>query len=400
MWRTSPGRQQPQPVNAMKKLCIFALLLTLCACAKVDPSLTDQTKVYTDMPVRKSALQVSLHPKGKQYRPLNAYIHPFAIQQQTIDYEHLADTFGEIFHHAWLEEQMFTIQEFGKGKPYHGLSRALDEARRRGADLLVLAKVPYFYAGHTLDDTAITLQVDIYAAGNGQLLWSMVQSGRIEDRFPDDYIYFRHEFRLSTSPFNLIIRDIAKDMAIPLKAWLPDPDVRYNFASTAKGMEANLTGQPMADGQDTKDGAKPADDTNGSGMEKSLPDDGAAPMDDTPRPDVKGVNLKVEFDFDKATIRSESYPVLDALGEALNSDELKGKNIIIGGHTDARGSDSYNNSLSKKRAESVKAYLVNKWGIDPALIEAVGYGKARPLTTETTEEAMQMNRRVEIRLAE
>lgn len=385
----------------MKNVLIFALFLTLAACAHVDPSLTDQTKVYSDVPVRKSSLQVSVHPKGKQYHPLTAYIHPFVIQQHNTDYAHLSGTFAQMFHHAWLEERLFTIQEFQPGIPYQGLRKALDRARRRGADLLVLGKVPYFFAGHTLDDTAITIQLDIYAAGTGELLWSMAQSGRIEDRFPDDYVYFRHEFRLSDAPFTKLIRALAMDMAIPLKGWLPDPKARYHFASTARGVEASLTGKPMPESP----GDKQSQSDDDSGMEQQLPEDTAVQSkqngsDETMRPDVKGVNLKVEFDFDKATIRPESYPVLDAAGEALNSAELKGKPIIIGGHTDARGTAAYNLDLSKRRAESVKQYLVNKWGVDPSLIEAVGYGQSRPLTDGTSKEAMQANRRVEIRLAE
>ena len=179
----------------------------ISACAYVDPSITSQIKVYTDSPVRKSALQISIHPKGKQYRPLTAYFHPFVIQQQNSDYMHLSSSFAAIFHGAWTEEQLFPILEFQPGTPYQGLSVALKTARRRGADLLILGMVPYFYAGHTVDDTAITIQLNIYSAGNGNLLWTMMQSGRIEDKLPDDYIYFRHEYRLSEGPFNKIIRE-------------------------------------------------------------------------------------------------------------------------------------------------------------------------------------------------
>ena len=364
----------------MKKALLFALLVTMTACAYVDPSITDQTTVYHDSPVRKSSLQVSMHPKGKQYRPLTAYFHPFVIQQHNSDYEQLSNAFAQIFHNVWLEKRLFPIQEFQPGTPYEGLNTALERARRRGADLLILGSVPYFYAGHTVDDTAITIQINIYSAGNGNLLWSMMQSGRIEDKFPDDYIYFRHQYRLSEGPFNKIIRTIAKDMAIPLKAWLPDPDTDYQFADTAPAMIANMEGDP--------------------GMiqstEKDLPNDSANKQ----QPQVNGVNLNVEFNFDKDTIQKKSYVLLDSLGEALNSNDLKGKSIIIGGHTDTKGSAEYNLALSKRRAQSVKTYLVNKWGVAPDLIEAVGYGKSRPITDGTSAEDQQKNRRVEIRLVQ
>ena len=371
----------------MKKAILFILLLTLPACGYVDLSVTDQTKIYTDVPVRKSSLQVAVHPRSRQFRPLTAYFHTFAIRQQNSDYAHLSTAFAQIFRNVWSEKQLFPIMEFQPNTRYEGVEAALNTARLRGADLLVLGSVPYFFAGNNIDDTAITIQMDIYAAGTGDLLWSMIQSGRIEARQPDDYIYFRHEFRLSEGPFNKIIRSIADDMAVPLLAWLPAPDNQYRFAADTQEIREDLTPAP---------GAAP------QAMEQELPADDArnADGDNMVRPDVKGVNLDIKFDFDKATIRPESYPLIDSLAEAMKSPELAGKKIIIAGHTDARGDDQYNLSLSKRRADAVKGYLVSKQGIPADRIETVGYGKSRPLTTGTTEADMQMNRRVEVRLAE
>lgn len=379
----------------MRKVLLFGLLLALTACAYVDPSLTDQTVVYNNAPVRKSTLQVSLHPKGRQYRPLTAYFHPFAIQQNNSDYYHLSTAFAQIFQSAWLEERLFPIMEFESGIPYQGVRTALARARNRGADLLVLGSVPYFYAGHTVDDTAITIKIDIYNAQNGQLLWSMMQSGRIEDRFPDDYIYVMHKTRLPDSPFNKIIRAIAKDMAIPLKSWLPDPDEKYTFASNAREMKSELAPAPAHGGEEVATGPDMVEDLPAESQKEI-----SASEVKSDRPDVNGINLDVRFDLDKATIREESFPLLDALGEALNSKELKGRQIIIAGHTDSTGDEAYNLTLSKKRAQSVKDYLVNKWGIVPDTLEAVGYGQTRPLNQGKTTEERQLNRRVEIRLAE
>lgn len=381
----------------MRKVFILGMLLTLTACAYVDPSYTDQTVFYQDSPVRKSSLQVSIHPKGKQFRPLSAYFHPFVIQQQSSDYHHLSNAFAQIFHNVWMEERLFPIMEFQPGTPYRGLNEAISRARHRGADLLILGSVPYFYAGHTLDDTAITIKMDVYSTQSGQLVWTMMQSARIEARLPDDYIYFRHEYRMPEGAFNKTIRAIAKDMAVPLKGWLPDPEAEYSFARNAREVESNLAAPPETMTTDAPE-KKPMS------MEEDLDADKKSKKemdsDETERPKVTGVNLDVQFDLNKDTVQQKSTPLLDALGEALNSDELKGKNVIIGGHTDATGDDMYNLKLSKRRAETVKAYLVNKWGIAPDTIEAVGYGKSRPINEGKTREERTLNRRVEIRLAE
>ncbi len=380
----------------------------MAACSHVSFSLTDQTKVYTDAPVRKSALQVSVHPKGRQYTPLTAYFHPFIIQQENADHAALSASFTQIFYSAWTEERLFSTMELAQGYGYQGYSSALESARRRGADLLVIGRVPYFYDGTTLDDSAVTIQVDVYAAGSGTLLWTMLQSASIEQRNPDDYVVVLHETRMSHSPFNQIIRAIAKDMAVPLKGWLPDPDANYPYASTPEGVKTGLTGVPAtgAQGMDLPPDAASSTmaPTNGAQATQGGAENGAdkpkTAGDGTPRPDVSGVDLNIQFDFDKATIKPDSLAVLDALGETLNSPEFKGRGIVVGGHTDASGNAQYNLQLSKQRADSVKAYLVDKWKIDPDLIQAVGFGKSRPLTQGTTAADQQRNRRVEVRLAD
>lgn len=372
----------------------------MAACSQVSFSLTDQTKVYTDAPVRKSALQVSVHPKGRQYTPLTAYFHPFIIQQENADHTALSATFTQTFFNVWTEERLFSTMELAPGYGYQGYSSALESARRRGADLLVLGKVPYFYDGTTLDDSAVTIQVDVYAAGSGTLLWTMLQSSRIEHRDPDDYVVVVHETRMSHSPFNQMIRAIAKDMAIPLKAWLPDPDASYPYASTPEAVKSGLMTGPAvgAQGSDLPPETSPAPAVSSGAPAQSARDKGAG--DGTPRPGISGVDLNIQFDFDKATIKPESHAVLDALGETLNSPRFKDRSIVVGGHTDASGNALYNLALSKKRADAVKAYLVDKWHINPDLIEAVGFGKSRPLTNGATSADRQRNRRVEIRMAD
>jgi OOP family OmpA-OmpF porin len=415
-----PGGINHHPVNDMKKALLFSLLLIITACSHVDFSLTDQTKIYTDAPVRKSALQVSVHPRGKQYTPLTAYFHPFIIQQESSDHAALSASFTQIFFNVWTEERLFSTMELAPGYGYQGYSSALESARRRGADLLVIGKVPYFYDGTTLDDSAVTIQMDVYDAGSGQLLWTMLQSSRIEQRNPDDYVVVVHETRMSHSPFNQMIRAIAKDMAVPLKAWLPDPDTRYPYAATPEAVRSGLAAGPVTGAANQTDAARPATDGQGqppaarpdSGAQgrdlppeqpaaSTAPANPAEPAEDgTPRPDVSGVDLDIQFDFDKATIKPESHAVLDALGETLNSPEFKDRGIVVGGHTDASGGARYNLDLSRKRAEAVKTYLVDKWHIAPDLIQAVGFGKSRPLTNGTSPQDQQKNRRVEIRMAD
>jgi len=107
---------------------------------------------------------------------------------------------------------------------------------------------------------------------------------------------------------------------------------------------------------------------------------------------------KIYFDFDSDVIRAKSYPVLDNV-----ADQIKGlgefKKIIIEGHCSSEGTDEYNMDLSRRRALSVKKYLVSK-GIDPAKLEIAPYGESRPIATNETEEGRAQNRRVEFIIEE
>ena len=78
-------------------------------------------------------------------------------------------------------------------------------------------------------------------------------------------------------------------------------------------------------------------------------------------PAPQSVNLKIEFDSNSYAIRPGSFRLLNEVGKALTSDRIKGKKLILKGHTDSDGSDSYNLTLSLNRALSVQSYLV--WGI-------------------------------------
>jgi outer membrane protein OmpA-like peptidoglycan-associated protein len=101
------------------------------------------------------------------------------------------------------------------------------------------------------------------------------------------------------------------------------------------------------------------------------------------------------FEFNEAKLKSESFNELDRLFDILvQNNELK---IEISGHTDDKGSDEYNRSLSKSRANSVMDYLTSK-GIDKVRLTAVGYGESNPVVTNDNDDNRAINRRVEFKV--
>ncbi len=110
------------------------------------------------------------------------------------------------------------------------------------------------------------------------------------------------------------------------------------------------------------------------------------------------ISEKIFFEFDKAVIKQESFELLGAIARTLlEHPELKA--IEIGGHTDAKGSRTYNRELSQSRADSVRDFLVSK-GVPAGMLTAQGYGKDKPLATGDSEEAFAENRRVEFLITE
>jgi outer membrane protein OmpA-like peptidoglycan-associated protein len=105
------------------------------------------------------------------------------------------------------------------------------------------------------------------------------------------------------------------------------------------------------------------------------------------------VRLKnIYFDFDKTTLKSESFTELNKVVDFLNQNG--NISIEISGHTDSKGSDTYNLNLSQGRSQAVVDYLINQ-GIDPSRLQAKGYGESKPIDTNDSEEGRANNRRVE-----
>jgi OOP family OmpA-OmpF porin len=114
-----------------------------------------------------------------------------------------------------------------------------------------------------------------------------------------------------------------------------------------------------------------------------------------PKPVTEKVTLAADvfFDFDKAVLKPEGKTKLDELVGKLKAVNLEV--IIAIGHTDNIGSKEYNQKLSVRRAEAVKAYLVSK-GIEPNRIYTEGKGLTQPIADNRTAEGRAKNRRVEI----
>jgi len=106
------------------------------------------------------------------------------------------------------------------------------------------------------------------------------------------------------------------------------------------------------------------------------------------------IDLEIRFDYNSAEISKTSLPAVRELGKALSNPDIKGSTFVVAGHTDAIGGEEYNQGLSERRADSIKRYLTENYGIASADLVTVGYGKSKPKDPSVPTDPI--NRRVQV----
>lgn len=106
------------------------------------------------------------------------------------------------------------------------------------------------------------------------------------------------------------------------------------------------------------------------------------------------IDVRIEFEFNSATLTPSARSTLDKLGAALTSAALREDRFELAGHTDATGTPAYNLELSKQRSAAARDYLIDRFEIEPSRLTATGFGETRPLPGMASDAAEQ--RRVQI----
>ncbi|WP_189401584.1 MULTISPECIES: OmpA family protein [unclassified Mesorhizobium] len=111
-------------------------------------------------------------------------------------------------------------------------------------------------------------------------------------------------------------------------------------------------------------------------------------------PQKAGLDMMINFALDSAQLDQTARAELDEFAKALKDNRLSTFSFVVEGHTDATGTDSYNQGLSQRRAQSVAAFLEAN-GVQSARLEAIGLGKSHPRVANPYD---PVNRRVEMRI--
>ncbi|HXI06024.1 MAG: OmpA family protein [Bradyrhizobium sp.] len=155
-----------------------------------------------------------------------------------------------------------------------------------------------------------------------------------------------------------------------------------------RGLSIGGSAEPAANPAETKFVSSVRGRTTRS-LSASEREEIAAIVQDKPK-----IDLEITFDYNSADISAKSIPSVQALGRALSNAELKGSTFVVAGHTDAAGGEEYNQSLSERRADAIKKYLIEKYGINGSDLVTVGYGKSK--LKDPSQPLAEANRRVQV----
>lgn len=249
----------------------------------------------------------------------------------------------------------------------------------------------YFLDGDNLDGT--------YAKGTSKDRWSYTSAGL--------------EFSLGSSAKPNL--DWVNPVALMYDE-LKDPTLRQEVealkgrvsALEAADLLKDSDGDGVADKLDKCPGTEAGIKVDGSGCPLDVDGDGIPDSKDA-CPTVKGtaefngcpppsgtaqIMDAIQFEFNSSVLKTSAYPTLDKLSSDLRSNSSM--RVQLDGHASAEGTDEYNMSLSRDRANSVKTYLVNS-GVASSSISINAYGESRPVASNATESGRIANRRVEFR---
>jgi outer membrane protein OmpA-like peptidoglycan-associated protein len=168
---------------------------------------------------------------------------------------------------------------------------------------------------------------------------------------------------------------------------VPDKELReagrYCYHVTAvdtAGRESDKSNQACAEGTEQVFAFKKQDAAAASSVSKEILDKGR-------------VRIDIEFDYNKYDVKPRYHEELKKIGDVMAANpELK---IVIEGHTDNVGGKGYNMNLSTRRAEAVRTYIIEQFGVKKTNLTAKGYGMSRPIANNKTAAGRQKNRRVE-----
>ena len=275
-----------------------------------------------------------------------------------------------------LDGQFFYSREKAFS-PYFGLGAGVQQTDVLGTG--VKDTQPMFDLGYGFVSWFEVAGMDFGLRGDARYRWAFLDN--ISNRYP--------QVQELTEPI------VKVGLVIPVG---PKVAVTTTTGAAAGAAAAGQTPGKTLDSDG--DGVPDALDRCPGSARGSLVDSSGCPRDAGPA--VAGGERQFDdvlFDFDRSEITAAGAKILDNAAEVVNSGSYKSLRVNIAGHTDAIGSEGYNQALSERRANAVRSYLVKK-GVDASRIHTFAYGETTPKADNGSAEGRAQNRRAEVKAGE
>ena len=222
--------EQPISIKGALFLLTIAFIWLGTGCATVGESedhinfgLTEQTAFYRDQWVNRNAPEVHIQPQSAAAFAPKVLFMPMRMTQQMQNPTMAAHNVSRTIFQTWNTMQLFPVMEYSSDDNPYRRDTALAMGRQRGADMVVGGFITYLYAGGTVGDTQVAVQIEAIDTTSGQIVWSMAQSGMIPAAKSKDFILFTVKTRVPSDPVHAITKVLAADMGKVIQNWISAP---------------------------------------------------------------------------------------------------------------------------------------------------------------------------------
>lgn len=233
---------------------LLIVLLSLPACAKkTDDSLTMRDtsgdfstpfQVNVDNFVRRQEPAIYVQPlEDADHRPTALFV-PLRMTQPIANAVSFSNAISRQFWQVWLSLNAFAKLEYAPELTPYDAQLAMQEARRRGAELVVGGYIHRYFDGGSGGESSMSLALEIWDVRSGVQLWSMSQGGLMEARQVHDFYLFSVKERNPGDPAGFIVRSLAWDMGRKVLGWVDRKALaRANANSQGESLTEKLLGK-------------------------------------------------------------------------------------------------------------------------------------------------------------
>ena len=191
-------------------------------------------QIHVDNFVRRQPPAVYVQPRDRRidHRPTAIFV-PLRVTQQIANPLSFGNSLSRQIWQIWLSLNPFERLEFCPEAAPFEPHRAIEFARRRGAELVVGGYIDHYFDGGASGESSLSLVIEIYDARNGVQIWHMAQGGMMEARSVHDFYLFSINERNPGDPAGLITRSLAWDMGRLVLAWV-DPSAAVRSKPSLK----------------------------------------------------------------------------------------------------------------------------------------------------------------------